>query len=245
MVRLNRSLEIATRISNISKDKRNFLLSMPRECSMQILANLDHSKAQLFQDLLALALNNFKKGGFFVEFGATDGVSLSNSYLLEKNFFWKGILAEPAKGWHKNLHKNRNCTIDHRCVWTSSGKQLEFSETKSRELSSIKHLAFNDRHADKRELAEVYSVETISLNDLLKENKAPYLIDYLSIDTEGSEFDILNSFDFNMHKFNLITCEHNHTANRQKIYNLLSKNGYKRISEEISYFDDWYILAQD
>jgi hypothetical protein len=84
-------------------------------------------------------------------------------------------------------------------------------------------------------------VDTISLNDLLKKYNAPNIIDYISIDTEGSELDILNNFDFNSYQFRVITCEHNYSSNRDKIYNLLSNNGYKRVMSDISQFDDWYI----
>ena len=62
---------------------------------------------------------------------------------------------------------------------------------------------------------------------LIKYN-APKLIDYLSIDTEGSEFEILKNFDFNNFKFRVITCEHNFSDNREKIYKLLTDNGYIR-----------------
>lgn len=63
------------------------------------------SKAQLRQDLFALSYLDFKKNGYFVEFGATNGVDLSNTYLMEKEFGWNGILAEPAVVWHKDLKK--------------------------------------------------------------------------------------------------------------------------------------------
>ena len=78
--------------------------------------NTVNIKSQLNQDLIALIVNNFKQKGYFVEFGATNGFDLSNTYLLEKNFYWNGILAEPMPRWHKDLKKNRNCVIDKRCV---------------------------------------------------------------------------------------------------------------------------------
>ncbi len=76
---------------------------------------------------------------------------------------------------------------------------------------------------------------------MLRSNNAPKIIDYLSIDTEGSEFDILNAFDFGEYSFRVITCEHNYTEKRLLIHDLLKKNGYKRVFEEISLFDDWYV----
>ena len=80
--------------------------------------------------------------------------------------------------------------------------------------------------------------------DLLVSNSAPYEIDYLSIDTEGSEFEILNAFDFSKFNIKVITCEHNFTENRAGIYDLLSKNGYRRVMEEVSFFDDWYVREE-
>jgi hypothetical protein len=76
---------------------------------------------------------------------------------------------------------------------------------------------------------------------LLRKYKSPKYIDYLSIDTEGSEYEILNAFDFNEYKFGIITVEHNYTPEREKIFTLLSSKGYKRMYQDISLFDDWYI----
>jgi hypothetical protein len=76
---------------------------------------------------------------------------------------------------------------------------------------------------------------------MLKKYNAPKQIDYLSIDTEGSEFEILNSFNFDLYDIKIITCEHNYTPMRKKIYSLLTKNGYDRKYSEYSQFDDWYV----
>ena len=64
----------------------------------------------------------------------------------------------------------------------------------------------------------------------------------MSVDTEGSEFDILKSLDFKKRKIKIITVEHNYHKNRRKINYLLEKNGYLRVHKDFSKFDDWYIL---
>ena len=64
----------------------------------------------------------------------------------------------------------------------------------------------------------------------------------MSIDTEGSEFEILSAFNFEKYKFKVITCEHNFTSNGEKIFNFLTKKGYVRKYNNISKFDDWYVL---
>ena len=83
--------------------------------------------------------------------------------------------------------------------------------------------------------------------DLLKTFEAPKDIDYLSIDTEGSEFAILNSFFTNNteYKIKCITVEHNNLfKQREQIYNLLTKNRYIRKFTEISKWDDFFILEK-
>lgn len=208
---------------------------------VQVLRSFNKSRSQIRQDLFVLSVLNFKKNGFFVDFGSTNGKSLSNTYLLEKEFGWQGILAEPARIWHKELRKNRQAIIDERCVWRSSGETLSFNEVSIAELSTIDRYSEVDGHKDARRSGEKYDVQTVSLNDLLIEHQAPCVIDYLSIDTEGSEFEILNSFDFDRFKFSVITCEHNYTSAREAIYDLLVNKGYKRVFQEYSYFDDWYV----
>jgi FkbM family methyltransferase len=220
--------------AEFSKDQNRAFLAF-------VLKNLNFSKSQIFQDLFALFMTHEKKGGFFVEFGATDGVTLSNSWLLEKSYGWDGILAEPARCWHTELRANRTCKIETNCVWSKSGEQLEFNETSSQELSTINVFSGSDGHSSDRQNGNKYLVETITLTELLEKHNAPREIDYLSIDTEGSELTILSNFDFKKYNINLITVEHNFTDARNKIYDLLSTNGYKRFFAKFSKFDDWYI----
>ena len=199
-------------------------------------------KSQIGQDMFVLINSNFKNNGYFVEFGATDGIELSNSYILEKEFGWNGILAEPATIWHESLLKNRSCHIETQCVWSSSGETLTFNETNFPVLSTIDIFSNHDElHKHSRENGKKYQVKTISLLDMLNKYSAPKIIDFLSIDTEGSEYQILTNFDFDRYEFKLITCEHNFSQDREKIYDLLTSKGYQRVETEKSKFDDWYI----
>ena len=206
--------------------------------------NLLLSKSQLRQDLFVLSELEFKENGYFVDFGATNGCDISNSYLLETKFNWKGILAEPSKLWHSELKKNRKVNINTDCLWSETGKELIFNEVDDGELSTIDEFSSSDQHKNRRLNGRQYKVNTISLKDLLIKYDAPKLIDYLSIDTEGSEFEILKNFDFDNFKFRVITCEHNYNDNREKIYKLLTDNGYIRKFVNISKFEDWYVYEK-
>ena len=211
------------------------------ELKSYVIDNFQKSRSQLSQDLVAYFISGKKMDGFFVEFGATDGISLSNTFLLEKEMAWSGILAEPAKIWKNRLEKNRSSSIDFSCVHDKSDEQIMFLETELPELSSIENFAGSDSWAIERNNNSAYLVNTISLKDLLYKHHAPRFIDYLSIDPEGSEYNILKAFDFNYYKFGFISIEHNFSMNRSLICDLLSANGYKRIYEEVSKWDDWFI----
>jgi FkbM family methyltransferase len=200
------------------------------------------SKSQLRQDLFVLFQLNFKTDGFFVEFGATNGVDLSNSHILEHEFHWNGILAEPNQYWIRDLRDNRTCHIEDKCVWSKSNESLEFNSTAIPELATINDFSLGDGHERNRVEGTRHYVTTISLVDMLDKYRAPRIIDYLSIDTEGSELAILKGFDFSKYAFRVITCEHNFTPNREEIFRLLTSHGYQRVHHKLSHFDDWYVL---
>jgi FkbM family methyltransferase len=205
------------------------------------LRHLSRSKSEIFQDLFVLYELKEKKRGYFVEFGAGNGVDGSNTCMLERQYEWNGILAEPAKILHGELGKNRTSNIDIRCVWSRSGEELLFNQPPSPGLSTLDQFSKSDKWAEQRSGGEKYLVETVSLNDLLSQHQAPNCIDYMSIDTEGSEFEILSHFNFEKYDVRVITVEHNHTDSKNKIYSLLSSKGYVRKFESLSQFEDWYV----
>jgi FkbM family methyltransferase len=197
------------------------------------------NESELNQDLFVLLKSNFKKRGYFVEIGGADGKTHSNTYFLEKEYNWRGIVAEPAIINKKKLQKNRNCHVCYNPVHEHTDVKLDFLETKNPNLSQLMKYDKIDGH--NRSNYKKYQVSTISLMDLLIKYKAPKIIDYLSIDTEGAEYDILKKFNFNKYKIKIITIEHNYNKNRDNIYNLLIKKGYCRKFTGISDYDDWYV----
>lgn len=206
--------------------------------TLMLLSAAAKSRSQLGQELVALALNDFKCG-YFVEFGATDGLSLSNTASLERDHGWSGILAEPGREWHTRLSSNRSCQIDYRAVHWASGEQVDFIP--GDELGTIKGFESLDYHASMRQKRGGYKVETVSLEDLLGAHGAPNRIEYLSVDTEGTEYEILRNFDFSKYEFQFISVEHNYAPWAPELVSFLESKGYTPVLEEVSHFESWFV----
>lgn len=202
-----------------------------------------NSRSEFFQDIFGALLKDECSNGFFVEFGATDGVTGSNTWLFERHLGWSGILAEPAKVWHLQLAANRRCQIIHDCVWSRTGETIRFFEAKDGGFSTIKNLVESDRHRAQRRVGSDYVVQTITLGDMLENAAAPNVIDIMTIDTEGSEFEILKAFEFKKWQINVLCVEHNFRDDRKEINALLTENGYIRVLPSLSGVDDWFIAG--
>ena len=207
----------------------------------RVFSDLPQSKSQIVQDLWVVFELSAKREGFFVEFGATNGLVNSNTWLLETGYGWSGILAEPNPVWHDALRANRRCAIDTRCVYATTGDTLTFMAADDPELSGLSVEADHDHNAARRAEGAAFDVQTVSLNDLLDAHKAPPVIDYMSVDTEGSELEILRAFDFERYRVTLFSIEHNFTANEAKIDQLMAEKGYERRFPEFSQWDGWYV----
>ena len=198
------------------------------------------SYSQLGQDLEVLRFYNKKEGGFFVEVGASDGIELSNTLLLEKEYKWKGICCEPIPEAFEKLVQNRpNSKCYKEAVYNQTGLTVTFDISRdAHQLSGItNHI---DRHKSVVDTNKVsLQVDTISLVDVLDRANAPSFIEYLSLDTEGSEYEILKNFDFERYTFGLIDIEHNYVEpRRSQLYTLLLSKGY--IYKGENQWDDMY-----
>jgi FkbM family methyltransferase len=200
------------------------------------------SFAQIQQDRWVLSETSNKRDGFFVEIGAFDGKNLSNSYLLEKDFGWRGILAEPNPTLSETIRKTRTSPLCTQPVDAVSGRSITMRFVDhAPEYSAMADRAFSDDHADLRRKSGTEVVQTtISLNDLLAQHSTPGHIDFMSIDTEGNELDILSTLDVSRYHIHLMCIEHNFTGANAQMDALMFDRGYERVHREWSRFDAWY-----
>ena len=232
------------------KNTDNLVVNSP-ELRNYLITNRKLSKSQLYQDVFASFVVGDKFDKTFFEFGATNGIDLSNSYMLEKTLGWKGTLSEPSTQWHEDLKKNRPFSdIITDCIWSESGKELNFFISDEGVLSTLDAFKESDRLSmPGNTMARIKSgknifVKTISLNDVIKKNFKGKTPSYISVDTEGSEYQILSAFDFSRFRPVFFTVEHNFTNQQEKIDNLMLSNDYVRILKNITTFDGWYVSAE-
>lgn len=208
-------------------------------------------KSQLYQDIFAEFIMQGENEKTFFEFGATDGFELSNSYTLENKYKWTGALSEPSPQWHEALKQNRPKTkIITDCVWSESEKELNFFISDVGVLSSLEEFKENDKISmpgntkARIKAGKTIKVKTISLNDVMIKYFDSVCPSYLSIDTEGSEFQILKNFNFEKHRPKVLTIEHNFTDIQTKIDELMFSNNYIRVFKKLTSFDAWYVAAE-
>lgn len=192
------------------------------------------AKSQLMQDIFVDYILN-KDNGFFCEVGACDGIVHSNTLLLEKKRGWNGILCEPSELWHSELKKNRpECTLEFSPLFLNNSK-VQFLQKKGGRSFLKTNNSKDVRGYDSKFLSSI-TLDNLFQKNLVKE------IDYISIDTEGSEYEILLSLSIINFRPTIFTIEHNYNdLKRRKIFKYLKNKNYSRVFKTISRFDDWYV----
>lgn len=191
--------------------------------------------SQYGQDKFVAEHFKFLKKGVFIDIGANDGKTLSNTYFLEKELSWSGLAIEPSPKVFKRLEVNRNCLLLNACISDKSGT-AEFLELSGHTemLSGLtdkfhqKHLKRIDNEIEEFSGEKNYiQVPCYRLEDVMKEYKLNK-IDYLNIDIEGGELDLLKSINFNDIVIDVIGVENNYKED--KIKNYLYQYGYSLIA---------------
>lgn len=201
------------------------------------------SYSQYKQDQIINILFRGQKNGAFLDIGAHDGISFSNTYFFEKDKKWTGVCIEPNPEIFKKLQSNRNCILENCCI-SSDESEVTFRKVNGpgNMLSGIldffdaKHIArienwISSSGGSYEDIAiKCKTIESILLKyDITK-------IDYCSIDTEGAELQIIKSIDLNRFSIKSFSVENN---NKDKfVRNYLKQKGYYCIPSKL---DDFYV----
>jgi FkbM family methyltransferase len=154
-------------------------------------------------------------GGVFVDVGAFDGVSLSNSYTLETEFGWSGVCVEANSDVVPALRSSRKCKVVEAAAWSHSNHLINFYRHEHPMLSGTVDFTATDL------------VKTMSLNDIIDLTNIGTDIDYISLDTEGTETEILSTFDMQKYNVTCWTVEHNFRSDSASwLAEYFSNHGY-------------------
>jgi FkbM family methyltransferase len=177
---------------------------------------------------------NKKTSGSFIDIGAHDGITYSNSAFFEKSRKFVGICVEPNPIVFKKLKNNRNSVNLNACIGLNNGKATFLSVEGYGEMLSGLLEFYNDAHKNrideviakhggsKKEIeVDVINFDTMLLN--LKNSQ----IDFCSIDTEGNELSILTSINFNNNSIKCFSIENNY--NDSRISDFMRNNGYREV----------------
>lgn len=159
------------------------------------------------QDRWVVDILASKRNGYFVDIGASNGIHASNTYALEQQLGWQGICIEANDILFKQCQRNRECIVENICVYDHHGS-VNFVEPSQ-------HPGYGGIHenlkAHKQNMwddgGKMISKPCVPLANILDKHNAPKVIDYLSMDVEGSEPKILSVFPFDRYQFRSITIE--------------------------------------
>jgi hypothetical protein len=202
--------------------------------------------SQIGQDQWVDTVLRQKRGGYFVELGACDGIKYSNTLFFERERDWSGLCIEPNDTYFKLLGNTRKCSISNELVSDTEGQSVIFLNSEA--ASGI----LDETVGPFTQINNPVSKITNTLASVLHKADAPHVIDYLSLDVEGHEYKILSTFPFHAYKFRCLTVEHNEPhvgpEMQNKIRSVLEKNGYKFVkgNEDVHRWghgpiDDFYI----
>ncbi|OBH58691.1 FkbM family methyltransferase [Mycobacterium sp. E2479] len=223
-------------------------------------------QSQIGQDLfLNRWFFNNRGPGFFIDVGAYDGVVGSNTFYFEKHLQWRGIAFEPNPATFETLKANRSCRLIQGCAYDEDG-QISFlglskdgqGKAKSRPPGSLLSMIFDSSHGGTmlggipehmnqvrwvewigKAMKLERTVETVPchrIDTVLKECGVK-TVDYLSIDVEGAELEVLRGIDFDRVQVNVISIEHNHEFS--KVYDLLTTSGFEYAG--LLFFDEIFV----
>lgn len=186
------------------------------------------------------------RNGYYVELGANDGRSQSNSLHFERHKGWRGLLVEPSPTAFQHCvmtRSPRNTIVCACCVEPENAGALvplEFfnlmtTRTDQNQDQDLERLLPSLRlnKGGEPDLSYRFGAEGRTMTSLLEEAGAPDLIDFLSLDVEGNELNVLKGLDFSRYRFKYLLIE---ARNPREVADFLLPRGYV-LREKVSPHD--------
>lgn len=187
------------------------------------------------QDLYVAELLGKKRGGVFVDIGASDGVRVSNTCYLERELGWTGLAVEPIPSVFVRLTEERRCRLLNACISDRPGKALFTEVVDGVDMYSGLSEKMDPRHRrrihrairrNRRGQIREIEVECVTWDEALARSQIT-AVDFLSLDTEGGELDILRTINFEKTPVRVISVENNYFSH--DFSRLLSRCGFERV----------------
>lgn len=194
-------------------------------------------QAQLNQDVFALLMNKFRTG-FFLEIGANDGFTFSNTVYLEKEFGWKGILIEANPKYMASLSARKGAVVVNKAVSSGKGAATFIDAGLYGGLES----SLDESHRARTDGAASIMVECMGLQEILDTSAAPTRVDFISVDVEGGEIPIVEQMVSVNRRFGCGCIEHNgRGTDYAHMVRLLGNAGYRVVWEDQTVHDLFFV----
>ena len=158
---------------------------------------------------------------YVVEVGAADGIDNSNSYELIQEYQWRGLLVEPHPGYFMDLLM---LYTDHPKVKLSN---YAIGSKDCRRMLGLDGQCSSLVHKKPFEI----QVQCVTLTNLLKLYNVPNHFNFLSVDCEGADMEVLRSLDWTMYKPAVVCVEH--SMSRIELDDFMNQVGYKEFANNM------------
>ena len=232
-------------IGGVSNEYDRFCLSAYLEGAARMARDGVAPISQLGQDILILGL--LGSDGFFLDIGAASPTYLSNTFALERSYGWAGVVVEPDPSFaamQRGARMSDSRTVVVECALGDIDGEATL--VRATELSTLttqldKLDGYSAARVEAAEKGDTVTVQLKRPTTVLTEASAPAVIDFMSLDVEGSELTVLRNFPLDSYRIRSACIEHNGRSDLPEMEGIMREHGLVRVLKGFSGVDAWFI----